>query len=161
LNKKKTEDELITEAVFAKWHVRWEAATSAAEQRTAAEWKTRLQEHLNYIQMNAATQRTAMALALALMRTVTAATPPQHTGIRLLFCEKVVAIIAPKGRIDEFLGDHAEELEGLVRQFGLRQGAWICRLRLAGTVLHMLPAKIMRFGQIATRIAVLWRLIGG
>jgi hypothetical protein len=70
---------------------------------------------------------------------------------QLRVCETIVALIAPKGRIEEFLGDHRDELHSLVCEFGTVRGAWICRGRLAGTVVRMLPA-------IVVRAMFLWKL---
>jgi hypothetical protein len=77
--------------------------------------------------------------------------PPAEQSMCLRLCEMIVAITAPKGRIDEFLGDHRTELRNLVSEFGVARGTWICRLRLAGTTLRMLPA-------IAVRLWGLWKI---
>lgn len=63
---------------------------------------------------------------------------------RLGWCEMLVALTAPKGRIDEYIGDHHEELARLVRRFGLRKGMWICRCRLLMTTFRMVPAIAIR-----------------
>lgn len=77
--------------------------------------------------------------------------PAAEQPVCLRLCEAIVAITAPKGRIDEFLGDHRTELRTLVSEFGVVRGTWICRLRLTGTTLRMLPT-------IVVRLWVLWKI---
>jgi len=63
---------------------------------------------------------------------------------RLAWCEMLIAVSAPKGRIEEYLGDHEEELAKLVERFGVRKGIWIRRYRLLTTTFRMLPAIAVR-----------------
>ncbi len=75
--------------------------------------------------------------------------PPAEQSVRLGLCEMIVAITAPKGRIDESIGDYQTEMHNLVQKYGVAGGTWICRLRLTGTVLRRIPA-------IAVHIYELW-----
>lgn len=59
-------------------------------------------------------------------------------------CEMLIALTAPKGRIDEYLGDHHEELATLVKTFGATKGVWICRYRLITTMFRMVPSIAVR-----------------
>jgi hypothetical protein len=78
---------------------------------------------------------------------------PHHGRRRapcLRFCEALVSLTAPKGRIDELLGDHQKELQDLISQHGERWGVWIRRLRLISETCRMLPT-------IALRVWAVWR----
>jgi hypothetical protein len=69
---------------------------------------------------------------------------------RLRFCEILVALAAPKDRIDELIGDHRTELRNLVAEHGVRWGIWIRRCRLICETCRMLPT-------MALRIWAIWR----
>ena len=63
---------------------------------------------------------------------------------RLTWCEMLIGMTAPKGRIDEYIGDHQEELANLMARFGVRKAAWIRRYRLITTTFRMVPTMIVR-----------------
>jgi hypothetical protein len=69
---------------------------------------------------------------------------------RLRFCEALVSLTAPKGRIDELIGDHRQELRDLISQHGERWGISIRRFRLISETCRMLPT-------IALRVWAIWR----
>jgi hypothetical protein len=58
----------------------------------------------------------------------------------LVWCEVLMAMIAPQGRVEEAVGDHRADLAAAVKAFGPRKGKWVMRGRVMITIAHRLPA---------------------
>lgn len=59
-------------------------------------------------------------------------------------CEFALACLAKPGRVDEVLGDAEEDYRELAKRFPLWVARWCFRLRVARTVIGMLPGLILR-----------------
>jgi hypothetical protein len=62
----------------------------------------------------------------------------------------IVSLLAPRGRVDEYVGDFQQDLHALIRAHGERTAIWIYRGRVALFVLDMLPG-------VCIRLLTIWK----